>query len=371
MNYREKQLFAAPVLPDAPVVELNKQDQTRLWGSFSKAIGAELREHPIVRGASGLDHPAQAISVDDKNRRVIIISAEQNARIAALIQGDVQATMPDVRVLVARPLVVDLGDIARRIFRTVEGARININEFKTKWERIQKLDQTRRQRYFRQFEKAIAPAALAFKHVALPTIAQIVYVIEQAAYLDWHQISQSLKTDSENPAISFEKLLEIDNTAIDRRHGVCPIPLYEFSESDWSLFFEGNHIEDIQNRLRELNIYQYFFPAPDHLALGLADNGMKAGRDIIRAVDEAAELGHPLGDSEIVRSITAVPEILEALKDIGYIAEGEHGIEVSPEGQTSRMMIKYRPREGLIAKLINRFSVNANLSVTAKDFLGH
>ena len=97
---------------------------------------------------------------------------------------------------------------------------------------------------------------------------------------------------------------------------------------------------------------------------------MKAGSDIIRAVNEAAELGHPLGDSEIVPTITAVPEILEALKDIGYIAEGEHGIEVSPDGQTSRMTIKYRPREGLVAKLINRIAVNANVSITPKDFLG-
>lgn len=367
MNYLEKKR-AASVTPDAPAGELNKRDQTRLWDSFSRAIGAELRERSLIRGISGLEHPAQAIAVDDKNRRVIIVSAEQNARIAALMQGDVQATMPDVSVLVARPVVVDLGIIARKIFRTVEGARINIDEFKTKWERVQKFGQPQSQRYVnRLLKKAIAPAALAFKHVTLPTIIQIVDVIQQAAYLDWNQVLESIKT---GPSISFEKLLEIDNTAVDRQHGVCPIPLYEFSESDWGLFFEGNHIEDIQNRLRELNIYQYFFPAPDHLALGLADNGMKAGSDIIRAVNEAAELGHPLGDSEIVPTITAVPEILEALKDIGYIAEGEHGIEVSPDGQTSRMTIKYRPREGLVAKLINRIAVNANVSITPKDFLG-
>jgi hypothetical protein len=43
--------------------------------------------------------------------------------------------------------------------------------------------------------------------------------------------------------------------------------------------------------------------------------------------------------------------MLEVLKDLGYIAEGEHGIEVSPAGQISRMTIKYRRRESLLATL--------------------
>src|SRR6267378_6271000 len=111
----------------------------------------------------GLDHPAQAIAVEDKNRRVIIVSAEQNARVAAMMQGDVQATMPDVRVLVARPVVVDLGVMARSMFKTVEGARINLNEFHETMQRFNKLDQARSQRYFnRQFAQALKPAALAF-----------------------------------------------------------------------------------------------------------------------------------------------------------------------------------------------------------------
>jgi hypothetical protein len=211
--------------------ELDAQHQHRLWESFSKAVGAELRERPMIRGASGLDHPAQAIAVDDKNRRIIIVSAEQNARVAAMMQGDVQATMRDVRVLVARPVVVDLGVMARSLFRTVEGARINLNEFKATMDRFNKLDPARSQRYFnRQFAQALKPAVLAFKHVALPTLNQIVDVIEQMAHLDWSQIFNTLKTSPDNPSISFENLMKIDNMAIDRKHGVCPIPLYEFSE---------------------------------------------------------------------------------------------------------------------------------------------
>ncbi|MEH2509173.1 hypothetical protein V1291_000527 [Nitrobacteraceae bacterium AZCC 1564] len=96
------------------------KDQTFLWSAFSAAVGTELRPARTIRGFSGLDHPVQAISVDDKNKRVLIISAEQNARVAALMQGDVQATMTDVKVLVARPIVVDLGVISRQLFKSVD-----------------------------------------------------------------------------------------------------------------------------------------------------------------------------------------------------------------------------------------------------------
>jgi hypothetical protein len=97
---------------------------------------------------------------------------------------------------------------------------------------------------------------------------------------------------------------------------------------------------------------------------------MSSSTDIISAVQSASELGHPLGECEIVPAITDIPEMLQILKDIGYVAEGEHGLEVSPAGQISRMTIKYRPRESLLAKLINRFNLNANISISPKDFLG-
>ena len=78
-------------------------DQQHVWSSFAKAIGAELREGDSITGASGLVHPLQALCVDDRTKRLVLFSSEPDPRIAALVQGDIQATMPDVNVLVARP----------------------------------------------------------------------------------------------------------------------------------------------------------------------------------------------------------------------------------------------------------------------------
>lgn len=91
------------------------------WRTFSFALGAEPRDHLTIRGASGLDHPVQSLSLDEKSRRLIIVSAEPNPRIGALMQVEVQATMPETHVLVARPVVFDLGVLARRLFPS--GAR--------------------------------------------------------------------------------------------------------------------------------------------------------------------------------------------------------------------------------------------------------
>ncbi|MEH2509174.1 hypothetical protein V1291_000528 [Nitrobacteraceae bacterium AZCC 1564] len=232
------------------------------------------------------------------------------------------------------------------------------------------MDQARTQRYLnRQLTKLIKPAILAFAHVTLPAMNQVMDVIQQAGYLDWAQIFATLQENNTNPSISFESLVQIDNMAIDRQYGVCPAPLYEFTPEDWELFLRGDKPEEIRQRLRELNIYQYFYPAADQVALGLADKGMIVRDDIIQAVNECSSMGHPLGDTEIVPKLTDIPELLDSLKDLGYIAEGEHGVEVAPTGQTTRMTLKFRPRESLISKLINRFTVNANVSASIKDFL--
>jgi hypothetical protein len=71
-------------------------DTKQIWKSLSSAIDVEVREATSIRGSSGQDHPVQAVAVDEKTNRVVIFSAEPSPRIAALMQTDVQATLPGV-----------------------------------------------------------------------------------------------------------------------------------------------------------------------------------------------------------------------------------------------------------------------------------
>src|SRR5437868_13817479 len=103
----------------AGVTMTKRADNERIWRTVSKALGADFREQQLIKGISGLDHPVQAISVDDKTNRVIIVSAEPSPRLAALMQVDVQATLPDAKVIVARPLLFDVAEISRRVCSAV------------------------------------------------------------------------------------------------------------------------------------------------------------------------------------------------------------------------------------------------------------
>ena len=86
--------LVAEELPADPLVADVKEMNPELWRSFARALGAEPREHRTIRGATGLDHEVESIAVDDKNKRVILVSSEHHPRIAALMQHDVQSTFP-------------------------------------------------------------------------------------------------------------------------------------------------------------------------------------------------------------------------------------------------------------------------------------
>ncbi len=360
---------------ESVVVKRNKtaglEDQSRIWRSMSKALGADLREHKSIQGISGIEHPVQAIAADDKGRRLIVFSAEPNPRVAALMQVDVQAAMPGNRVLVARPIVFDLGHMSRQIFDIVGTSNFAMSDITAA---LQDLDlenksKEEKDKFISQVNPYVAPIANVFENVSIPALSQIIDIIQQFSYLDWPKMLEEVSKNPANFMISINRLMNIDSLAIDRDHGVCPLPLYEFTEADWELFASGKHIDEVRGRLKELDIFQYFFPPPDQIALGAAEHGIRKSSDILATVSTAPELGHPLGDAELMPSVKNIPEILERLAEQGYVAEGEYGVTVTAKGRTERSNIKFRPREGLLVKLMGRFSAKVNLSLNPKDML--
>lgn len=357
---------------------VSELEEKNLWRSFSNALGAEYQAVDAVRGHSGINHQIQALAVDEVHSRLIVVSSEPNSRIAALVQGDVQSAYPEKNVLLVRPIVIDLSAIAKKVFQSIEFAELGPVELEALGTYLKALqenpaDITKSEKSDRL--KNLSPEALvkafdaigkAFNHVYLPPVDQIVSVIQQASNIDWDVFKNSIASDAQKPIFSFGKLLEFDALAADRSLGVCPLPLYEFTENDWDLFF-NSRTEDIQQRLQDLNIYQYFYPSPDHLTLGFVERGLSKEAEVKDAVDAAPSIGHPFGRMEII-SANDIAGILDGLKGAGYVAEGEYGIEITPTGDTVRSTIKFRPREGVITRILNRISLN--LSLSGKDFLG-
>jgi hypothetical protein len=137
-----------------------------------------------------------------------------------------------------------------------------------------------------------------FKNLQLPPMNQFIAFIQQAAQLDW---ANTLRTSSGQTVFSLASVVSKDSMEADRAHGVCPIPLYELTERDWETFQGGTAVDEIQERLKELDIYQYFFPSPDQIALGIADRTRTSTPEAITsAIQLASEIGHPLGAPELV-----------------------------------------------------------------------
>ena len=59
-----------------------------------------------------------------------MISGESDARSAALAQGDIQAAMPSVKVVMARPLAINLGQLAKVISEVLDKTKIGTQELK-------------------------------------------------------------------------------------------------------------------------------------------------------------------------------------------------------------------------------------------------
>ncbi len=130
---------------------------------------------------------------------------------------------------------------------------------------------------------------------------------------------------------------------------------------------DGN-TDQLVDVLQGLDIYQYFFPPPDALALAVVEQGISKPSIVSDSVELAPKLGHFYGALEHANTFQgSIPELLDELGALGYVAEGDHGIEITPEGRTVRTSIKFRPREGLVAKILGR--MHFNLTVSPHDII--
>ncbi len=345
---------------------LTEKNSKGFWDVFGRALRAEPRDNLTIRGSSGLDHVVEAIFVDDKDKRVIIVSAEPSPRIAALLRVDVQAAFSDARVLVARPITFDIATFGRQMAQHFGLVNLPLKDIMEKMKAFE--EQKDNPEAVKKIKEWLNPFGSTFDNIALPPVNQIIAGIQQLALLDWRSISESFTQSPSDPAIPLTNLLTMDSMAADRQHGICPLPLYELTENDWELFLSGRRIDDVEERLKVLGIFQYFFPPPDQIALGFADRNSAPLATIASAIELAPAMGHPLASPELVNGPVDPVSIVEQLIDQGLAVEGEYGIEVTKDGNTQRATVRFRPQESLVSKILQRFNVKVDASVNPKDW---
>lgn len=282
---------------------------SNFWSQFLRAVDTDPRQASEICGASGLAHPVLGIGVDDARRRLIVVSGDANGRATALAQADVQAAIKSYRVLFCRPFIVSVMKLGFE-----EDDRISI----------------------------LGGSIGAMKL--------------------WYESGSVLSDRAiDEDSIAVREAL----TRIDLKTGLCPIPMDDFSTTDIEMMCSARNLDDTRTLLQRLQLLQYFFPPPDQLALGLIDRGELTPSRVLSDLEAAPQLGHPYAAAEII-SVTSLSQIVEALQEQGLVVEGEMSLEVTPAGKTIRSSVQFKPREGLVSKLLNRVSVTLNL----KDLLG-
>ena len=326
------------------------------WRSILRSAESDPRDETCIRGASGIEYSAVALGLDESRRRLLVVSAEHDARTAAMAQVDIQSAVATYQVLVARPVVFDLPACAR-IIRSLTGRTVfsdeDLRKLDTKSDDFKTLAKDK-------FEKVFGHLDF-LSQIPLNITAQLLDVIQQIALLRFDVRDSPASPGEKHISMDLDPVVKLDALERDNHFGLCPVPLYEFTGEETETLNSGSNLDAVREILKGHGVLQYFFPAPDLLALGLIDRGSRGMADVLDQVLLAPRIGHPYGETEIVGSNIPAHEVIDALQERGLVVEGEYGYEVGPTGQTIRQTMRFKPREGFISKVLNRISLKVDL----------
>jgi hypothetical protein len=334
---------------------MQEDGQKLFWTNVLRAAEAEPKAARSIRGASGIQHPIIALGFDEDRRRLLLVSGEHDARTAAMAQVDVQAALENTQVLVARPIALNFTSLAKIVVDMLGKETITSDDI---------TGLSGKPGQFSDALKQVLGPSLApldfISNIPLNTLAQWMNSIQQLAYCNF------TFEDTEDPTkkrfkIDLRKLAELDPVEHDSQFGICPVPLYSLTADEVELLNGSPNLDDVREVLRQRHVLQYCFPPPDQLALGLIERGSTSPSSVLDQLTLAPSIGHPQGEMELIAQGTKLLEVIDALQDRRLVVEGEIGLEISPSGRQIRTLLKFKPREGLISKIISRFSVSVDL----------
>jgi hypothetical protein len=296
----------------------------------------------------------EAIGYDEEGKRLILVTYEPDARAAATAQADIQARLRDDMVLVVRPVGLDLSRIARTLIKKFGIGEISVSDL-SKTESGEELTSA-----LKDDPELLGNGIEVAGMVGASLSGQIINAIKQLSLLDFYIIDDKVST------VGLRDLAQYDVLELDRQFGVCGLPLYDFLPTEIDEAVTREDADQVRNILQRVGALQYFYPAPDSLALSLIDRGIHQ-YDVLTAATETSPLiGHPFGSNEYVEG-ERVTDVIESLSSKGFVVSGDLQMELTPEGKKIRQRIRYRPREGIVSKILRRF--NLNVSVSASDII--
>jgi hypothetical protein len=302
-----------------------------------------------------------AVGVDEAQKRLVVVSADADARSAALAQADIQAAVGDYGVIVARPMIVSAGHAVSAITQSADTQRLSMRalELFPGPDLTQgSLDRERFQASFQTHFSGVADLIDRWTRnsssVGGPPFLQVLkQVIDQISLMRVEYLEDDV-------VIDFSRAIESSPELMDAQLGICGFPLYAMTDADLDAFLDPCELDVAQDVLQRHGVMQFFFPAPDQLLLGAIDRGAPISSPEQPAL-MARGLGHPPGKMELVPTDTSLPHLLDALRERKLVVSGEVSVELSDEGRRERTTVKFTPRESVLSKIINRISLNIDL----------
>ncbi len=309
------------------------------WRNFITTLGTTPIEKAQIIGASGFEHPIIAAGIDAQRNRLVIISADNSPRLIAMAHSDIQAAVHPLQVVTAHPI------------------RINIKK-----PALEKTDLSSTKEKSDKISDNLTRTSELIEPVNIMSVLQKGWLAFQTGL---YQILLT-QSDTEQAKQAFEELkpeLEAqDFESIDQKLGICPIPLYEFSPQEIELICSDTaKTEEITILLHRLNIIQYFFPAPDQLALGIIARTSPTKQQLNEILTTPPKLGHPYGHTEILDKEVSITTVLDALQERNYIVSGKLIYETTPQGEAIRKEVCFTAKESLVSKIINRFKISIDI----------
>lgn len=350
-----------------------EEKHTQFWRSFLIAADTEPRDALEITGASGLKHRVLATGVDDPGKRLVIVSAESDARTAAMAQNDIQNALrhTGIKVLTVRPIAFDLSLIAKFTETFFGKSKISGQDMK---QADLKGDKAKE-----QLGPVVEGTLFSLQHGRLSISAQISQAIMQLSNIsldlvelpnditDREKIAQRQKAGKSlkdnDLVIDFSNLLVNDIASQDRALGLCPLELYQMPESEAEVLQRGKDYTSIKEILKKRDILQYFFPPVDEIALGLMEYEAKSPSELIGRIEQSKGLGHPLSDCSILDAKPkSIKDVIGQLQDANLAVEGKLGYELTADGAKQRSLIKFKPKEGALSKICSVFRFNLDVT---------
>ena len=327
-------------------------DYRHVWRTLLTAVDTSPQDVGSIVGASGLRHHVVAAGVDDTRKRTVIVSAQPDADTAALVQVDLQAALRGSKVILVRPVMADFQAFALSVI-----SELGVDQLELTWNQEDAQQPSAQRTLFKLLGPLLRGVANSAASGSLDWSTVLRTLVSQGQLIDWgHGEGPEART------VSLSRMAALSPLEADRSVGICGVPMYAFHGDELESLNSGSDRDRVEEILRRHGLLQYFFPAPDQVALGLVDRATASisPEAITAELHIAPRLGHPFGPMDIVPAGTRLRETVAALVDMGLVVAGAE-CSTTDDGDAIRATVRLQPREGLISRLINRINFNFNL----------